>query len=787
MAKSYDKHTGEGRAIDVEFCKQAIEAGYWQKIKDGGPDALLNMVLERPTTASSKGHLQVIPPTLASSKKRISISEPSPSEKPERRASIASKIVALVQVLFREKCTIASSIHSTKESMISLGGSSKRSVSSDTLDGEFPDFRTHQEAYMFIIIATLTIGLLPLYIHIRTPVLVSLVTTGLCVLFTRWHHARFPRFWTALLEYHHPDALRANRLQVHRKSSYTQSNVTIPVKTDSSEEFLAVDAEENFPAMESLSTPIISLTPMVEESPMAMSPINDRTPVIMSPVLKPQNVDVNRMTPPSRLLKRSSTNSSNGGSNLREDSTLSEASRRLANSDMEYDRYDDDVSSSDGEQEKAPMYQQEVDDDEVDEEELKLFSATEDEDITSLFQTISMENDTELGDVNLMKLRDIHVRIPAFIDKTLLGNSQIHFVMEVSFPNGVRRTVERLYTDFVRLQKYIAKTIPQSKVTMQDTSLPKKKQSNQTLIGLALDQRRGVLESFLNRLLGDEGIAKLGHRVMIEFVRQKGLLFTQGSFAAAARRRFFTASFSGSSNMVLEPSSSIAKHAILMKCRWRSCLKETRISLDKINGVLSIYCRYPALKDPHCMLSMDEIEDVVHLNEAPNLASVIPFSGADKYHFFEVRALHESHYFCASKDVVLDWIREINALKQSFKTSPMKISKAATAMAMLNRSNNGPNQPKRNLLETGSSDNKVILNKRRLILGSGTSATKSPGELATSLLGKILSIFQEYTDSKCVLLPKISERLQLFSEECMQLQVVQLDKLTTHEERLCFL
>ena len=637
---------------------------------------------------------------------------------------------------------------------------------------------------MFLIFAALAIGLFPLYIYIRLPVLVSLVNTSLCVLFLRWHHSHFPRFWTALLEYHHPEALKANRLPVRRRNSYTQSNVTIPTKTDSSSEDIMVDAVDHLSVEDSLSLPVIFLTPMAEETPTTLSPTNDRTPAMMSPALKPQDVDLGRMTPPHRLIKRSSTSNT---PTHRDDSTLSEASRRLASSDVEYDRDDDDVSSSDGEQEKAPMFQQEVDDDEVDEEESKMFSASDDEDVTSLFQNLSTENDTELGDVNLMKLRDIHVRIPAFIDKSLLGNSQVHFVTEVAFPNGVKRTVERLYTDFVRLQKYITKTVPQSKVTMQHTSLPKKKQSNQTLIGLALDQRRGVLESFLNRLLGDEGIAKLAHRVVIEFVRQKGLLFTNGSFAAAARRRFFTTSFSGSSNMVLEPNSLIAKHAILMKCRWRSCLKETRVSLDKIIGVLSIYCRYPASKEPHCMLSMEEIEDVVHLNECANLASVIPFGGGDKYHFLEIRAAHESHYFCASKEIVLDWIQEIMSLKQSLKSDPSKVSRATTGIAMAYRSNNGLYQPKRSFLETGSAENKVILNKRRLILGSATSSSKSPGELATSLLATILATFQEYTDSKCILTPKISQRLLQFSEECMELQVVELNKLSTHDERLCFL
>ncbi len=58
MCGSYEKHTGEGRSIDQTFVKEAIESGYWQKIQDGGMDALLNMLVEitktiaTPTTPS---------------------------------------------------------------------------------------------------------------------------------------------------------------------------------------------------------------------------------------------------------------------------------------------------------------------------------------------------------------------------------------------------------------------------------------------------------------------------------------------------------------------------------------------------------------------------------------------------------------------------------------------------------------------------------------------------------------------------------------------------------------
>jgi hypothetical protein len=77
---------------------------------------------------------------------------------------------------------------------------------------------------------------------------------------------------------------------------------------------------------------------------------------------------------------------------------------------------------------------------------------------------VSLIEDPELGDLNSIKLRDIQVSIPAFVEKPLTGSNAHFFVIEVVFANGLKKSVERLYTDFQRLKKFFGRTIPQCKV-----------------------------------------------------------------------------------------------------------------------------------------------------------------------------------------------------------------------------------------------------------------------------------------------------------------------------------
>ncbi len=52
MCKNYEKHTGQGRQMDIAFVKDALASGSWQALRDRGQEGLLNMPIERSSTTS---------------------------------------------------------------------------------------------------------------------------------------------------------------------------------------------------------------------------------------------------------------------------------------------------------------------------------------------------------------------------------------------------------------------------------------------------------------------------------------------------------------------------------------------------------------------------------------------------------------------------------------------------------------------------------------------------------------------------------------------------------------
>lgn len=141
-----------------------------------------------------------------------------------------------------------------------------------------------------------------------------------------------------------------------------------------------------------------------------------------------------------------------------------------------------------------------------------------------------MDTDSDLGDLSQVKLSDVTVSFPIFIDKSTFSPSLIHYVLEVSFPPpspstsapGTSsynfRSVERVFMDFVRLSKYLTKVVPQCRVVMGKSVVPKRKKGNAVMVGMAIDQRRMILQTYLRSLLLDEAVAKLGTLIYIVFM-----------------------------------------------------------------------------------------------------------------------------------------------------------------------------------------------------------------------------------------------------------------------------
>jgi hypothetical protein len=396
-------------------------------------------------------------------------------------------------------------------------------------------------------------------------------------------------------------------------------------------------------------------------------------------------------------------------------------------------------------------------------------------------------------DLSTTKLREINVRIPVYIDKSVYGNNLIHFVIESEFPNGTKRSTERLYSDFVRLRKYFSKTFPQCKVQLQPSYLPKKK-SNDFATFLALDQRRHFLQSYLRGLMTDDAIGKLAHRIVLEFIKQKGMLFGGSSKSSLKRRLLpFNSPFSTSINSLSQTSPSEVnkniKMGIVTKAIYRTCLKDIRISLDKNLGVLNMYCKINA-KEPHCVIYMEDIEEINLLNMEPssNSEHLIPVNG-EQYIFMDIKTtISDIVYFCSNKSNILEWYNLIKSCKTIPLTMSPKssIEKRSSAPMPMSQKVSLINRSKYKFFDAlNHGDSKIVLNHKKLLFRR-TITNIHPCDVVFELLNQILTLFQEYTDSKCIMTSKIQQQITKFSEAACDLQCLDMEKIGTHSQRLAF-
>ncbi|KAI3653581.1 hypothetical protein MP228_001528 [Amoeboaphelidium protococcarum] len=411
---------------------------------------------------------------------------------------------------------------------------------------------------------------------------------------------------------------------------------------------------------------------------------------------------------------------------------------------------------------------------------------------------VSLIEDPELGDLNSIKLRDIQVSIPAFVEKPLTGSNAHFFVIEVVFANGLKKSVERLYTDFQRLKKFFGRTIPQCKVQLAASYLPNKKKSDPTARGMAIDYRRQVLEQYLKGLLTDEAVGKLGSRVVIEFLKHKGPLFPPSlNIKETAKKKLFGSSFSGSSVSSADGHSASPtkefmsvtnlKVAILLKVRWRTSLRETKVTLDRASGLLSVHCHYPDTKDAHCVVSMDEVQQIVALKDN------VPIHG-EKYECFMIMySQGKQMYFCSTREVVEDWISCLEKAIQQFKENASRnIGKFP-----MNRSNS-LTRKKSSRDITSVNNSKLILNHRRFLFSKQCDAVQNetklslkfsnqnPCSAAVSLLSRVLQVYQLFTDEKFVYTHEVQKAIQDFNDDACQLQIIDLSTLETHSQQLSF-
>jgi hypothetical protein len=542
---------------------------------------------------------------------------------------------------------------------------------------------------------------------------------------------------------------------------------------------------------------------MVEQSssrpPVIHDPVSLKVPALLSNDVQPNSQTLTRKNSSRRkrlsMASASKTRSSSSTVEPMLSTSPSVATDVLLSESDEPDMQAADDDSSDGDLAAvaAADYQDEDSDDDVDEDDLREQEDDGEDDSSFPFGSAN-DVDSELGDLNAIKLRDVIVRIPAFIDKSIHSNNLVYFVLEVHFPNGLKRVVERLYTDFVRLRKYFGKTIPQCKVQLAPSFLPKKK-ANAFAMGSALEQRRVTVENYLRGLLLDEVVAKLGYRDLLMFLKQKTIPVARlrTTSISNGRKRFFGSSFSGHYNSGLDLSSNAnVKQGILMKWQWRTCMNLVRAVLDRPTGTLSLYCRSAAAKEAHCVICMEDIEDIIILTSSSSGASPSSASTAilppiphesENYYFFEITTTtNDSYYLGGTKDQVMEWVADIQQVRTQL-TNVSDISKTRSATLrtpMINRN-------KRKMFDAvNAGDSKIVLNHKKLVFRPLSADNQHPCALVSDLLDEILSIFQEYTDSKCVFTTKVTKRLQVMGEHACALQQTDLSALSTHAERLSF-
>lgn len=284
-------------------------------------------------------------------------------------------------------------------------------------------------------------------------------------------------------------------------------------------------------------------------------------------------------------------------------------------------------------------------------------------------------------------LKHAVVRVPCFIDRSIHAHNLVHYVLEVSALNPAHvfstqssedapmcaksgvKTVVRLYSDFVKLSRFLLKRVPKCRVVLPPTFMPKSKKS-QTLVDLASDERRCCLERFLRALVLDEAATSVASRVLICFLTRQGdnlcapdrfrrlhklrsrlhsphpplTDHTQLQPPTTSTTQNLNAAKDSVSNrplnqppngIVAQPSSQTLiqdfdypqlaahlrvsqldhrtppwiKQGILMKVAWRSCLKDVRVTLDRSRKILSLFCLH-ASDSAHCVIHAEDIQDI---------------------------------------------------------------------------------------------------------------------------------------------------------------------------------
>ena len=495
MCKTWEKHTHEGRVVDVEFVQKATaKGGYWDLkasllMKKGLDELIFGMdVQEVDVRALAQQSLKqadgaaVVPPS------------PLPDQTPVNVSDVINSASIKKEV--------------------------SRKAMSDRRPFAFTSARQHQlpsaknEVPYLGSIVPLAI-LLPNWVFgIGSPVLSSLLTVLLMLLGFISHFLVFNDFWIDMLSQVIPPSEPVKSGPI---ADAPEISSTIAAEEESAE-VASTATESSLEAHPAAIDLPPSAIPNTSSNSAVPYQIQATTSASRAPSSAPPTT--RKRTGPTPEFHQHRTTPSNATSKMSwrtRPGAVSQPSELFSDND---DSSDDEDHAVKGKTEHDP------DDDELD------FEVDEDEDGLDdldaennfLVHPSNPADDAELGDLTSMHLRDIKVGIPAIIDKSIISTGLYVFILEVTFPNGTKRTVERLYTDFIRLRKYLTKTIPQCKVSMEPTFIPKKK-NDPTILGMSLDYRRDVLQRYLQALLMDEGVEKLGRRVLLEFCKFRGMLF----------------------------------------------------------------------------------------------------------------------------------------------------------------------------------------------------------------------------------------------------------------------
>ena len=693
MCKTYEKHSAEGRNIDLAFLQEAVDTGFWRDLQATGTDCVLRMLLENPKLASPASPILHSTSMAGDEDGAVDLDG---QKKPEVMSTLSLPEAASSVDNGGIRASTAAIL---SPSNAYLNGSQQQLSSADAT------VESYMAAYIDLIWGSVAVALLPTALSLRGTIIIALFTLVSAAILFSWHCAKHLDFWVFVL----------NRL------------------TDEKQQ--------------------ISMG-----RPHGRRKFNNKSPT---------NSNANLVTPANAPMAPSVQRLNTSSSAQQPDASEDESA------------LEEDVETS----EKTGGQAGESDTDSVEEED---YSEGENGEYES--QILSGEADTvddNLGDLNECALKDIQVSIPAFIEKLSSSGDDYEFVVEVIFPNGAHRTVERLYSDFARIQVLFYKKLPNYKIRFEKTYLPKRG-SNPVPLGMALDQRRLYLQSYLRSLLADEVIGKSATRIMIEFLKRRGQLFPpRNSLASTAKKRFIKAASAAvtSSTLPADGTASVLngedfKTGVLLLLQWRSGLKEVRLTFDKSTGFLNLNTK--GLRGVDSIIHLEDIEHLTshYYGASANNSSEkpkVPF-GRDKYGFLELKMINKDSYIlCGSKELIQQWTEELSLSRDS------AVKNVATS-SLIPAHINAPRRKPSDL-----SDFSVVLNRKRIILTGGSGDCRTdPCELAVSLLRSALSIFQEYTDAQYIKTPKIAKKLEKFTEQCCELQIIDLDSLQSHERTLSF-